>query len=73
MKLHPLRAGVAGARGAVPTGGGVETPILGPTGEARLGVLAGHFGASISYRLIWNFLSSNPDIHVLGVNGEIRF
>jgi hypothetical protein len=41
--------------------------------DVGLGITSGRFGASVSYRHIFNFLNNNPNIDELVVSGEIRF
>ncbi len=47
--------------------------VLGPSGEARIGILSGHFGASMGYRHIFNLVRDNPDLDEVVIRGEIRF
>lgn len=47
--------------------------IFGPSAEAGVGVQSGHFGASLSYRHIWNVMSKNPDINAITISGELNF
>lgn len=47
--------------------------VLGPSGEARIGILRGNFGGSIGYRHIWNMVKNNPNLQEVTISGEIRF
>lgn len=49
------------------------TPVVGPTGEARVGILPANWGVSVGYRQIWNLMRDSPDVRELTVSGEIRF
>ena len=47
--------------------------VLGPSGEASIGILRGNFGGSIGYRHIWNMVKNNPNLQEVTISGEIRF
>jgi hypothetical protein len=47
--------------------------VVGPSGEARIGILGGNWGGSIGYRYIWNLMKDNPDLGEVTISGEIRF
>jgi hypothetical protein len=47
--------------------------VVGLTAEARVGVQAGHFEASVGYRKIWSVMQDTPDLHEVWVTGGILF
>jgi hypothetical protein len=52
---------------------GIKSDILGPSGQAGIGVLLPTFEAGISYRAFLDLFKENRDLHEITIDGTIRF
>ena len=68
-----LRTGVVAGLGGPSKDPNAVLTTLGIPAEVRAGFRAGHFGASLDYRHVFNFMKNNPDLDEVVLSGELRF